>query len=59
MVKPNATLNKVVKDSKQLTNDFPKKDNPIIMGSCNKILSSIKQDINVFFLNLIKTHRNH
>lgn len=52
MIKPNATLNKVLKDSKQLTNNFPKKDNPVIMGSSSKNLSSInkiKQDINVFF----------
>lgn len=56
MIKPNATLNKVVKDSKQLTNNFPKKDNPVIMGSSNRNLSSIntiKRDINVFFKCLI------
>lgn len=57
MIKPNATLNKVVKDSKQLTNNFPKKDNPVIMGSSNKNLSSInkiKKYINVFFEILLK-----
>lgn len=57
MIKPNTTLNKVVKDSKQLTNNFPKKDNLVIMGSSNKnvcIINNIKQDINVFFEILLK-----
>lgn len=52
MIKPNTTFNKVVKDSKQLTNNFPKKDNHVIMGSSNKnvcSINNIKQDINVFF----------
>lgn len=49
--KPNATLNSVVTDLKQLTKDFTKKDGVIVIGGTNDdIVNKEDELINIFKL---------